>query len=174
MQYRTPNVATGVQTSSSLLFPLSLFTSTLSFPSPSSLLLALNTATRGLEQRCGSRRSLPLNEFWCFLRLQITFLRLLSNKKNSKALLYTKTQLAQTVEYCLYEYRHIAEGNHNYIKGKGQVIPVAIALLTWVRLVTRSTFTIILEVAADWQVPCCGVSCGHSFPVLTNWTLLKF
>ena len=36
-----------------------------------------------------------------------------------------KTQLAQTVEYCLYEYRHIAEGNHNYTKGKGQV-PIAI------------------------------------------------
>jgi len=35
-----------------------------------------------------------------------------------------------------------------HVKGKGRVL--AIALLTWVRLVNRSGFT-ILEVAADWH-----------------------
>ena len=40
----------------------------------------------------------------------------------------------------------------NVFRGKGKGWVLAIVLLTWVRLVTRSAFT-ISEVAADWQEP---------------------
>jgi len=45
-------------------------------------------------------------------------------------------------------------------KVKVKVDILAIALLTWVRLVSRNAFT-ILEVAADWQVHYAAIYCPH-------------